>query len=86
MGIGTAAVAKWVADQAAREQWAAPLQYLARLIEGESQRRHERQIARRLAAAHFQVRTANVGRKHPHPSRWPRAKSEYLVARLTTYC
>lgn len=43
-----------LADQAAREQWT-PLQYLARLIEGESQRRHERQIARRLAAARFPV-------------------------------
>jgi DNA replication protein DnaC len=43
-----------LADQAAREQWA-PLQYLARLIEGESQRRHERHIARRLAAARFPV-------------------------------
>jgi len=43
-----------LADQAAREQWT-PLQYLARLIEGESQRRHERQIARRLTAARFPV-------------------------------
>lgn len=43
-----------LADQAAREQWT-PLQYLARLIEGESQRRHERQITRRLAAARFPV-------------------------------
>ena len=43
-----------LADQAAREQWT-PLQYLARLIEGESQRRQERQIARRLAAARFPV-------------------------------
>jgi DNA replication protein DnaC len=41
-----------LADQAARHQWT-PLQYLARLIEGESQRQHDRQIARRLAAAHF---------------------------------
>jgi len=41
-----------LADQAARQQWT-PLQYLARLIEGESQRQHDRQIARRLAAAHF---------------------------------
>jgi len=43
-----------LADQAAREQWT-PLQYLVRLIEGESQRRHERHIARRLAAARFPV-------------------------------
>jgi DNA replication protein DnaC len=43
-----------LADQAAREQWT-PLQYLTRLIEGESQRRHERQIARRLRAARFPV-------------------------------
>jgi DNA replication protein DnaC len=43
-----------LADQAAREQWT-PLQYLGRLIEGESQRRHERQIARRLGAARFPV-------------------------------
>jgi DNA replication protein DnaC len=41
-----------LADQAARHQWT-PLQYLARLIEGESQRQHDRQIARRLAAARF---------------------------------
>ena len=41
-----------LADQAARQQWT-PLQYLARLIEGESQRRHDRHIARRLAAARF---------------------------------
>jgi DNA replication protein DnaC len=43
-----------LADQAAREQWT-PLQYLARLIEGESQRRHQRHIARRIAAARFPV-------------------------------
>lgn len=41
-----------MADQAARHQWT-PLQYLARLIEGESQRQHDRHIARRLAAARF---------------------------------
>jgi DNA replication protein DnaC len=41
-----------LADQAARQQWT-PLQYLARLIEGESQRQHDRHIARRLAAARF---------------------------------
>ena len=40
------------ADQAAREQWTHQ-QYLARLIEGESQRRQDRCIARRLAAARF---------------------------------
>ena len=43
-----------LADQGAREQWN-PLQYLARLVEGESQRRYERHIARRLAAARFPV-------------------------------
>jgi len=43
-----------LADQAARQQWT-PLQYLARLIDGESQRRHQRHIARRLAAARFPV-------------------------------
>jgi len=31
------------------------LQYLARLMEGETQRRHERQILRRVAAARFPV-------------------------------
>jgi DNA replication protein DnaC len=41
-----------LAAQAAREQWS-PEQYLARLIEGESQRRQDRCIARRLAAARF---------------------------------
>ena len=43
-----------LADEAARQQWT-PLQYLARLIEGETQRRHDRQIVRRLAAARFPV-------------------------------
>jgi len=43
-----------LADQAAREQWT-PLQYLVRLIEGETQRRHQRHIARRLAAARFPI-------------------------------
>ena len=43
-----------LADQGAHEQWT-PLQYLARLVEGETQRRHERHIARRLAAARFPV-------------------------------
>lgn len=41
-----------LADEAAREQWT-PLQYLSRLIEGESQQRQERCIARRIAAARF---------------------------------
>jgi len=43
-----------LADEAARQQWT-PLQYLARLIEGETQRRHDRQIVRRVAAARFPV-------------------------------
>lgn len=43
-----------LADEAARGQWTC-VQYLARLIEGETQRRHERHIARRLAAARFPV-------------------------------
>src|SRR5207247_9100798 len=43
-----------LADEAARQQWTA-LQYLARLIEGATQRRHERQIVRRVAAARFPV-------------------------------
>ena len=41
-----------LADQAAREQWTHG-QYLGRLIEGESQRRQDRAIARRVAAARF---------------------------------
>jgi len=41
-----------LADQAAREQWTHQ-QYLARLLEGESQRRQDRSIARRIAEAHF---------------------------------
>jgi len=44
--------AQSLAGQAARDQWT-HLDYLARLIEGESQRRHERCIARRIAAARF---------------------------------
>src|SRR6266576_491929 len=43
-----------LADEAARKQWTA-VQYLARLLEGETQRRHERQIVRRVAAARFPV-------------------------------
>jgi len=43
-----------LADEAARQQWTA-VQYLARLIEGETQRRQERQIVRRVAAARFPV-------------------------------
>ena len=43
-----------LADEAARQQWT-PVQYMARLVEGETQRRHDRHIARRIAAAHFPV-------------------------------
>jgi len=43
-----------LADEAARQQWTA-VPYLARLIEGETQRRQERQIVRRVAAARFPV-------------------------------
>src|SRR5215471_8124424 len=43
-----------LADEAARQQWTC-VQYLARLIEGETQRRQERQIVRRVAAARFPV-------------------------------
>jgi len=43
-----------LADEAARQQWTA-VQYLARLIDGETQRRQERQIIRRVAAARFPV-------------------------------
>lgn len=43
-----------LADEAARAQWP-PIQYLARLVEGETQRRHDRHIARRVAAARFPV-------------------------------
>lgn len=43
-----------LADQAAREQWT-PLEYLRRLVEGESQQRQDRCIARRVACARFPV-------------------------------
>ena len=43
-----------LADEAAHQQWT-PVQYLARLIEGETQRRHERLLIRRVAAASFPV-------------------------------
>jgi len=43
-----------LADEAAREQWT-HLHYLSRLIEGESQQRHQRCIARRIAAARLPV-------------------------------
>jgi DNA replication protein DnaC len=43
-----------LADQAAREQWTHQ-QYLERLLEGESQRRQDRSIARRIAEAHFPI-------------------------------
>ena len=43
-----------LADEAAREQWT-HLDYLNRLIEGETQKRQERSIARRISAARFPV-------------------------------
>jgi len=43
-----------MADEAAREQWT-HRQYLGRLIEGETQRRRERCITRRIAAARFPI-------------------------------
>ena len=43
-----------LASQAARDQWS-HLLYLQRLIQGESQRRHDRSITRKLAAARFPV-------------------------------
>jgi DNA replication protein DnaC len=43
-----------LADEAARQRWTS-VQYLARLIQGETQRRQERHIARRVAAARFPV-------------------------------
>lgn len=43
-----------LADQAAREQWTHQ-QYLARLLEGEGQRRQDRLIARRIAEARFPI-------------------------------
>jgi DNA replication protein DnaC len=43
-----------LADQAAREQWT-HAQYLARLMEGENQGRHDRSIARRITEARFPV-------------------------------
>jgi DNA replication protein DnaC len=43
-----------LADQAAREQWTHQ-QYLARLMEGEGQRRQDRSIARRIAEARFPI-------------------------------
>ncbi len=43
-----------LADQAAREQWTHQ-QYLGRLLEGESQRRQDRSIARRIAEARFPI-------------------------------
>lgn len=42
------------ADQGARQQWT-HLQYLGRLLEGETQRRQDRCIVRRIAAARFPV-------------------------------
>ena len=43
-----------LADQAARHQWT-HVQYLTRLMDGESQRRRDRQIVQRVAAARFPV-------------------------------
>jgi len=43
-----------LADEAARQQWT-PVQYLARLIDGETQRRHDRHILRRVAGARLPV-------------------------------
>ena len=47
-----------LAAQAAREQWTHE-QYLARLIEGESLRRQDRCIARRIAGARFPLIKSN---------------------------
>jgi DNA replication protein DnaC len=41
-----------LADQAAREQWT-HLHYLGQLLEGETQRRQDRHVARRIKAARF---------------------------------
>jgi DNA replication protein DnaC len=41
-----------LASEAAQQQWT-PVDYLARLIEGEAQRRQELAIQRRIAAARF---------------------------------
>ncbi len=41
-----------LADQAAREQWS-PLQYLARLVEGEALARQDRAVQKRLKEARF---------------------------------
>lgn len=43
-----------LADEAARQQWT-PVQYLARLIDGETQRRRDRHILRRVAGARLPV-------------------------------
>jgi DNA replication protein DnaC len=44
--------AQSLADEAAREHWT-HLDFLSRLIEGETHRRQDAQMARRIAAAHF---------------------------------
>jgi DNA replication protein DnaC len=41
-----------LASEAAQQQWP-PVDYLARLIDGEAQRRQQQTIQRRIAAAHF---------------------------------
>ena len=68
-----------LADEAAREQWT-HLDYLNRLIEGETQKRQERSIARRISAARFPVESCSQSRlsmsrlkivHFPHPAlRW----------------
>jgi DNA replication protein DnaC len=66
-----------LADQGAREQWN-PLQYLTRLVEGESQRRYERHIARRLAAARFPV----IKTLEQFNWNWPRKINQAQVQNL----
>lgn len=66
-----------LADEAARAQWT-PIQYLARLIEGETQRRHDRHIARRVAAARFPV-LKTLDQFHWH---WPKKINQAQVQNL----
>jgi DNA replication protein DnaC len=66
-----------LADQAAHQQWT-PLQYLARLIEGESQRQHDRHIARRLAAARFPL----IKTLEQFNWNWPRKINQAQVQNL----
>lgn len=66
-----------LAQEAARQQWGAQ-EYLSHLLEGESQQRHDRCIARRIAGARFPVIKTLEG----FDWSWPKKINRPLVQNL----